>query len=155
MTAKQKTLDLLRAQRNAVDAPAAVERRDRWLAALEDLYEQIHAWVGGTEEPGLIVWKRGPHHIKERYLEEYVAGQVDLVMPSGETVEFVPVGTYILGADGRVDVRGARGAAKLIWDRTVGWSNAIQNRLGAWEMEPLTEETFWALIGGLISAPPS
>ena len=93
--------------------------------------------------------------IRERYLGEYGAPHIDLVMPSGEEVELIPVGTYVLGADGRVDVKGPRGVKKLVWERDAGWSLVEFTPLGRWRQELLDEEVFWRILGELITAPPA
>ena len=154
MTAKQKTLDLLRAQRDAVDSQTAAERQARWLEALESLYAKICEWLSDIGEVGLISMKSRVTPIRERYLGEYGAPHVDLVMPSGEEVEFIPVGTFVLGADGRVDVRGPRGVKKLVWEQGAGWSAIEFTPLGQWRQRALDEETFWQIVGDLITAAP-
>ena len=155
MTAKQKTLSLIRAQRDAVTSEAAAERQERWLEALGQLYKAISGWISELEEGGLVSVRGRVTPIREQYLGDYGAPHIDLVMPSGEEVEFVPVGTYILGADGRVDVKGQRGVRKLVWDRGAGWSVAEITPLGQWRQRPFDEEAFWDVVGDLITAPPS
>ena len=84
-------------------------QRDRWLAALGTLYQQIEAWLAPLREQGLVSSKRIPVQLSEENIGAYTAPE--LVLEFGtEAIVLEPRGTLIVGARGRVDVfrRGSR-----------------------------------------------
>ncbi len=158
VTARDAALEKIQAQQNAVVSPEREARRAAWQTALVNLTRQIGSWVdaAGAATDGLIAVQPCEESIVERYLAEYQAAGVRLQFPSREEIHFRPVATYVLGADGRVDVEGAGGAAKLVWNRSDdSWQIAELTPVGTWRRRPLTEEVFWELVADLLSDPPA
>ena len=75
-----------------------------------------------------------------------------LTTPKGETIQVVPIGRQAAGTYGRVDLKCPPRRHVLVRDESGRWRFA---RLAAgnhgWDMQDLTEETFWQAIGDLIS----
>jgi hypothetical protein len=88
-------------------------RRDAWIAAVKDLYHRIEAeYLEGTKGEVEILYQ-------EKAVRENLAGDYtipELILRVGqEEVIFSPKGTNIFGAKGRIDIRGDRGEATIMW----------------------------------------
>ncbi len=81
----------------------AHSRKIEWLNQLNGLIRTINGWILSLETEGLV--KRTEHDvtIEEELLGSYSAPSLILDF-QGTRVEFMPVGTYIIGCAGRVDV---------------------------------------------------
>ncbi|MDP1607474.1 MAG: hypothetical protein Q8L93_12700 [Rhodocyclaceae bacterium] len=88
------------------------KRKSKWLSVLQALIDQIRASLisAGVSAEQIVVTRHG---LTEETLGSYQApglkAQIGTV-----TVEFLPIGSVIIGGYGRVDVTGPRGEVKLI-----------------------------------------
>ena len=155
MTAKQRTLDLLREHRAAAGRTDFAARFDRWQKAVQRLVKRIRGWVAEAEAEDLLTATSRGDTVRERFLGDQEVTSLKLTTAGGDVVEFAPVSAFVLGADGRVDVRGPLGERKLIYDAERDrWSVADFIAGGRWKMTPLTEASFWATLGSLLPPPP-
>ena len=88
-------------------------RKDKWLSHIAHLYKMIHKWIAPLKSDGTVRSQMSPLSLEEDYIGPY---QVDVLALSigKQCVEFHPKGTLIVGADGRVDVRGQRAVRTLV-----------------------------------------
>jgi hypothetical protein len=115
------------------------ERRDNYLAAVDDLYRQIEGMLAEAVEQKTVVLQRRPKQLTENYIGTYSAQ--DLILAVGdEQVRFSPRGRNIVGAIGRVDVVGERGEAILILQPDSKWT-FVESRQPALRVVPLDEST--------------
>jgi len=119
------------------------EERDKtlkeWLSRLEQLFTDIETWLEPAKKEGLKV-ERGEVEISEEYLGTYVA-PVLVIAFAGTKVRLEPVGRYVIGAFGRVDVFSPRGVDKLVL-LTDGWYLVR----GPEQRFPFTQDTFEELL---------
>ncbi len=84
----------------------------QYLAALDRLYSDIRKWIGETS----IMLIETPIEITEEQIEKYDAPGMRLLDEDGRSIAAVqPVGTKIIGADGRVDFIGDIGRESVVW----------------------------------------
>lgn len=102
------------------------DRRDKYLAAVEELYRQIESVLAEPIRQKSVTVQRHPKQLTENYLGTYKADDLCLVIGS-EQVRFSPRGRNIAGAAGRVDVVGERGEAVLIAREDASW-HFVQSR---------------------------
>lgn len=97
------------------------QRRDTYIAAVNDLYTQVEAILVDPIKQKMIVCQRRAKDITESSIGTYVID--DLVLLIGdEQVRFSPRGRNIVGAAGRVDVVGDRGEATLVLQPGPRWA---------------------------------
>ena len=89
------------------------EKKDKWLRHVAGLYKMIEGWIAPLETDGTVRSQTSSESFEEDYIGQY---QTDVLMLfiGNQRVEFHPKGTLIIGADGRVDVRGQRGIRTLV-----------------------------------------
>ena len=116
------------------------ERREKYLAAVSDLYEQIHKILAEPIAQGSVVAQKRPKQLTENYLGTYSIDDLILLI-GNEQVLFSPSGRNIAGAIGRVDVVGERGEASLILQPKTRWG-FVQSRQPALHVVPFDESTF-------------
>jgi hypothetical protein len=118
---------------------------EEWQRALEGLFDNIKRWLQPAEKEGLKV-QPGSRVITEELLGEYEVPT--LILRFGrQKVEIVPVGRFILGGAGRVDIDFAGGKTLLIRRTTDGPWLIVREK----EEEELSETTFSALLQEIFS----
>jgi hypothetical protein len=115
------------------------ERRDTYLAAVEELYRQIEKILAEPIRKKLVRLRRRRKELTESFIGTYSVN--DLLLTVGdEQVRFSPRGRNIAGATGRVDVMGERAEAILILRDQTQWV-FVQSRQPELHVEPLNEAT--------------
>jgi len=116
------------------------DRRDKYLAAVQDLYRQIEKLLADQIGQKTVTVQRRPKQLTENYIGTYSADDLVLVI-GDELVRFSPRGRNIVGAAGRVDVVGERGEATLIVQPdSTRWS-FVQTRQPTLRVVPFDEST--------------
>ncbi|QWT20237.1 hypothetical protein KPL74_21150 [Bacillus sp. NP157] len=82
-------------------------RRKAWLARVEDLYATVETSLDEYVERGKFRIQRGSINAYEDPLGNYKAPTLRLDFGHSDA-EFIPVGTYLFGVLGRVDLVGGR-----------------------------------------------
>jgi len=88
-------------------------RRDKWLDEIGKLYGLVRKWLEPLERDDTVRYSTSPITIDEDYIGSYQAERLILLIAK-QRVELRPKGTLIVGAEGRVDVRGQRAARSII-----------------------------------------
>jgi hypothetical protein len=102
-----------RTQRAARTKINGETQKQEWLAAIDQLYAQIRDMLADTISDGTVRMHTRPKTIVELNLGEYSADE--LILQAGdEEVTFSPKGRNVVGAMGRVDVRGEVGEETLV-----------------------------------------
>jgi hypothetical protein len=88
------------------------ESVEEYLRHLEDLYNQIREWL---REVGLA-WEEKSVAIHEERSGQYAVPRLLIRRPDGEQVaELNPIGADIIGAEGRVDLRGPLDSRPILY----------------------------------------
>jgi hypothetical protein len=139
-------------------------RREDWLHRLEELYSLVENYLKPYVEGGTISINYRDIAINEENIGEYVTRRMLLDIGKQQVV-FTPVGTLLIGTQGRVDVEGAAGKARLILaERARTAPRVTAAELDDWGQKPgdltwkiatpppnvsyleLTEETLFSLL---------
>ncbi len=113
------------------------DRRNKYLAAVDDLYNQIKVILAEPIAQKTVTLQRRPKDLSENYIGTYKVD--DLILLIGdEQVRFSPRGRNIAGAGGRVDVLGDRGEDTLIVQTDGRWS-LVQSRQPTLKVVPFNE----------------
>jgi hypothetical protein len=127
---------------------AAVDRVTEWKGRLGELFHSVRAW-SQTLPGGPAVVTETALTLNEELSGEYTVSQ--LVLRRGhDEMRVVPVALWVLGADGRVDLRGPGGPFTLV-DFPTGWQY-VGERFPPMTLEPLTESLFHQLALACLDA---
>ena len=100
--ALKDTLKMIREEKDQAHVRAH-NRKIQWLNRLNELIRTIDVWILPLKSESLVERDERDITIDEELLGAYSAPSLILDF-QGTRVEFVPVGTYIMGCAGRVDV---------------------------------------------------
>ena len=115
-------------------------RRNEYLAAVNNLYEQIDTILAEPLHKKMVTLQRREKQLTEDFIGTYSAK--DLILTIGnEQVRLSPRGRNIVGAFGRVDVLGERGEAALVLQPDSTWG-FVQTRQPTLRIVPFDESTF-------------
>jgi hypothetical protein len=152
MTAKESVFELLK--RDQDDAQGARSSRDakirEWRSALEDLFRSIRSWLTDAERQKLLRIQEPAYDLQEARYGEYPAPGLKIISPTGVTIDIVPVGLNIVGAQGRVDVVCNPKKRVLILKEPGKWYFATLAAKG-WDLKEFNEESFWETIKEFLS----
>ena len=87
--------------------------RGEWIQSLRDLYSKMEKYLKKYTEAGHIQIRREKIHLSEQYLGSYEAEKLTFEIGMDKIVA-KPIGRLMIGATGRVDLIGARGALRLV-----------------------------------------
>jgi hypothetical protein len=151
MALREKLREIKQAQ-----SGAATDRKallSDWRKAVDTLFKRIHNDLSDYEKEGLIAFKTQPLSRSEEQLGDYVVDMLELGM-GPHTVIALPVGRFVIGAAGRVDVyRQGRVSEGYMLLRTKPegdvWS--IAKKENPLQAEPLTKAALEKMIENLLS----
>jgi hypothetical protein len=136
--------EFLRKQKEAASPERAERRRKEWLAALDQLIQQIHSWLTDAEDEKLIKVRKSNITISEETLGTYQAPSLTLTVGT-KTVTLKPIGGVIIGADGRVDMQSAKGTYMFLYlADSKKWVHGFGERPSGFP--ELTEKVFTDLL---------
>ena len=139
----QNLTDLLQKKQNQSAVGGAInwdDRRDKYLAAVQDLYQRIEAMLAEPIAQKTVALQRRAKQLTESFIGTYTVEDLILVI-GDEQVRFSPQGRNIAGAAGRVDVVGERNEAMLILQFDSKWA-FVQTREPTLSTAPFDESTF-------------
>jgi len=89
------------------------KERDEWLRNLESLYKQVESFLSQYVTSGEINLRYRAVTLNEEHIGSYEAKQLIISIGRSE-IHLEPIGTFIIGAKGRVDIVGPNGRAQLL-----------------------------------------
>ena len=100
------------------------QKREEWLQYLGQFYAQVKEFMGEYVNQNKVRLRCGSKTLNEEFIGEYTVDTMTLDIGPNSVI-FDPVGTNLIGAKGRVDMRGAKGTVKFVLvpeDTTaIGW----------------------------------
>jgi len=121
-----------------------VAKRDDWIEAVEKLFDTIDEEYLAAVKDSVQVDRTHLKSVQEPQIGEYKIAELALTV-GDEQVVFSPKGVNVIGAAGRVDVRGDRGEATLVRNADRSWSLVLA-RTPRLQLVPLTDETFLEML---------
>ena len=116
------TIDLEEFIRSKASSPAQGEpeidwqaRKSNWLKNIADLYAIIRKWLEPLERDGVVRFLTTNITLQEEQIGAYDV-EVLTILIGKQKVSFYPKGTMIIGADGRIDIRGQRAVRTIIYN---------------------------------------
>lgn len=137
----QDTLEQFLRQKKVSARPrraTSAARKKAWLVSLRELMSTIREWLAPLEAEGTVAISTKTKVLTEDQLGSYKA-QCLVLKVGNEEVGFVPKGTLIVGAAGRVDVVGDMGEQTLILQD--GEWHVVVSRTPRRVVVPLTKDS--------------
>jgi hypothetical protein len=122
-------------------------KRDAWTSAVQDLFHTIEDDYLKAAKADIEI-TRPDKVVTENYIGEYHVSELVLRVGDEEVV-FSPKGVNIVGAQGRIDVRGDRGDATIVWQGENRWSIVI-SRTPTVRLVPLAADTLAEMLRGIM-----
>lgn len=106
--------DFLRQQKKVYDPELLDGMKKEYLAALDALFQKIKTWLAEAKKEKLIDYKEGEKQITEETLGTYKVPFLTLVF-NNKKVEIKPMGSLIIGANGRADMVSPNGTYMFLY----------------------------------------
>lgn len=104
----------LESKKISTDFAAIESKKNEWIKALDTLYSQIKDWLGESIEQGAVTdFYSGEIQIVEERTGAYLVPEISFTT-ANTTIRFIPKGTYVISADGRVDVHATSGRSATL-----------------------------------------
>ena len=118
-------------------------KKNSWIQSIDDLYREIteqylKASIGESVDVSYMT-----KQIAEDYIGEYTVRELVLQV-GAEKVVFSPKGTNLVGASGRIDIRGDMGEVTIILQPD-GWL-VVERRTPALKLTPLNEQSLLTVL---------
>jgi hypothetical protein len=94
------------------DSQERIKSKERWLKNLNELYDNIRNYLHSFVESGQINIMMEPLTLNEELLGAYDVEKMFISIGSRD-IELLPIGTFLIGAWGRVDMIGPYGTQKI------------------------------------------
>ena len=136
--------EFLRRQKETDSPQRRAQRQKEWLDAVEGILGHIRSWLAEAQREKLIKIHPDKIKITEENLGTYTA--LSLVLTAaGKTVKVKPIGSTVIGADGRVDMESANGIFMFLYlaDQDT-WVHGVGRQPS--EFPDLTEDLFTDLL---------
>jgi len=119
-------------------------RLGRWRMSLGELGMKMRNWLDDPIKKGVLELTTRKKQIAEELVGTYEVNVWDVKLGS-KVVTFEPIATYVIGAFGRVDVKGPAAGFRLIRESDTGhWSMADPS--DPRRTTPLTKELFQEIL---------
>ncbi len=99
--------------KEATVPPIDIDWKAWWLEKLEDLYLQIESFLREYKDSGKIEINYSNLELNEENIGQYIAKKMIITIGRNEII-FQPIGTFLFGARGRVDIKGPFGQSRLL-----------------------------------------
>lgn len=117
-------------------------KRDIWVRSVQNLYEVVENLLGKPIASKDITTRKFDEQVTEDLVGSYSIPHLEIAV-GNERVEFQPKGVRVIGASGRVDLRGERDTVTLLRDReevNSGWTVVLQ-RVPSLKTAPLNPDS--------------
>ena len=85
----------------------------RYASRLRELYDQVKQWIAESEPDARF--SESAVQQNEEISGPYTVASLEVGRKAGPALRFVPRGMYMIGAQGRVDVKSRLGSETLVW----------------------------------------
>ena len=114
---EDQLVEFLRSKRGQSESPATnwQAKKEAWIQSIGSLYKQVEDMLKDSIASGDVTLRTEDMEITEDFVGTYSIPRLELTV-SGERVEFRPMGATVIGATGRVNIRGERDVVTLLRD---------------------------------------
>ncbi len=133
---KESFTEFLQKKKEENSAPIDWQgRKNNWLNSIEKLYTDIRKWLKPFEEQGFLkIMDNKEIELNEEYIGKYKTKRLDIYL-GNDIISLRPKGTFLLGACGRIDMRGTKGEILIVQNDWNIWKFVQPNsRLETWDV---------------------
>jgi hypothetical protein len=144
--------EILEGKKNRQEAGRALgaDERDAWVRSVSALLDTIETWLKPLAGKGYLRINRRTGAVREEAFGDYNIERLTIEFVDGQIVEVQPVGRYVLGADGRLDLKAGLHTTMIVRRGMDKWELAEREGRGKPKTWPLTRETFEELLAGIV-----
>lgn len=95
-------------------------RKTSWLNSVNEFYLHINSWLAPFMNSSLLKIDKKDIQVYEQYIGHYYAPQLDIRI-GNDIVSLTPKGTIIIGAYGRIDLRGPKNEIIILEEKWNNW----------------------------------
>ena len=117
-------------------------KKNEWIENVAGLYERVRTWLEPLEKENVLSYRTEPVTLQEEPIGSYEVDALTILIGK-QRVVFQPKGTLIIGAEGRVDIRGLRAVRTLLCSDGL-WS--VVERAPRLKVLPFTEDSFQDIL---------
>jgi hypothetical protein len=150
LTTKESVLQSLRELKDPSPTSEVGKARDEWIGALATLFSRILDWLQEAASQKLLIVEHEQTVWTEERLGAYPTPMIFIKAPSGLVITIQPKARYAAGTKGRVDIECMPKRRTIVRTDTDVWMIVDPDPEKGWRFRPLTEESFWGLIGDLL-----
>jgi hypothetical protein len=151
MTTKQQVFDTLRHLKNGHKPQDMAAITSEWRSALGRLFDRLQSWLHDAVDQNLLTVRGGQRAFQEERLGEYTAPVLVISTPGGIDVQIAPRARFAAGTIGRVDLECLPKKYVMVRKEVDEWEIVELDPHQGWRFRPLTEESFWDVLGKLIA----
>ena len=118
-----------------------------WLNQIELFMSNIKSWLEPFAKEGLLEILEKKIEIEEEHVGKYEATALEVVV-GAERFKVTPVGRFIVGALGRIDITSLLGKFIVLNHSEKGW--IYRNERYPSQLHPFTEENFTNMVKELV-----
>lgn len=132
------------------------DEKDFWIKQLNMLSVKVSGWLAPYTKDGSVTLKTDYLTLEEENIGRYAA-PMPVIKIGNSVVTLEPIGTLLIGARGRVDMKGPKGVARLVIVPKDSTKPRVQVQVGSPNMSatpkpaaPPVDEWVWKIA----SSPP-
>jgi len=114
-------------------------KKNSWIRSVDRLYTYVENLLLEPIDAGDISLRKIDTPVTEDLVGTYSIRVLEITVGT-ERVEFLPKGLTVIGASGRVDIRGERDSVTLLLNANDEWDVVVQ-RVPHFRTEPLNQES--------------
>jgi hypothetical protein len=114
-------------------------RKRDWIRSVKELYRRVEELLKSSIDAGDVSVKWVEMEVTEEFVGTYRIPRLEITI-GNEGVVFRPMGLVVMGADGRVDLKGARGTVTLLREKSGEWT-AVLERVPEREARPVDSDS--------------
>lgn len=118
-----------------------------WIQQVQKFMNQIQDWLKPLEQNGLLKVIEKETELEEEHIGKYKAVKLELII-GADRINIEPVGRFIIGALGRIDISSIIGNFIVIYHAEKGW--IYRNEQQKTTFQPFTEENFTNIVKALV-----
>jgi hypothetical protein len=113
-------------------------KKNKWLKNIGEFYDRIIDWLKPLADKGILSYEKTPNKIEEEPIGVYEVDNLTIHI-GNQNVTFYPKGALIIGAEGRIDIRGRRAIRSIVLNNNE-WS--LVERSPRIKLAPFNELSF-------------
>lgn len=118
-----------------------------WIQQLNSFMKNIKSWLLQPQKEGLLTIVEKEIEITEEHFGTYKVPALELLIGS-ESIKITPIGYFIIGATGRVDITSFLSTFIVLHHSEKGW--IYRNDMQKGSFQPFTEEHFTKIMKDLV-----